>query len=214
MDVHPTKKGINRYWSIPISRSWGVLSFSGGSEGVGKNETRLFCCGEDGADDVQLLVTSGRNLRKVTKQGGDKGWLSFFSCMNLFLFSIAVRFGGSSSPTILVGRPLPLCWGEIFHKLCRCEDVAGFAKGFTNRSGPISFGCVVMAFMASPWSNRWHQVTIGQSFTTQTPKARQPPIQQVIANLLCDLKVNLWPRYAGTWKSLADGWLQSTWKYL
>ena len=69
---------------------------------------RLFFRGEDGADDVQLLVTSGRNLRKVTKQDGDKGRLSFW-CMNLFLFSIAVRFGGSSSPTILVGRPLPLC---------------------------------------------------------------------------------------------------------
>lgn len=73
------------------------------------HETRLQKSGEDGADDVQLLVTSGRNLRKVTKQDEDKGRLSFFSCMNLFLFSIAVRFGESSSPTILVGRPLPLC---------------------------------------------------------------------------------------------------------
>ena len=68
--------------------------------------------GEDGADDVQLLVTSGRNLRKVTKQDGDKGRLSFW-CMILLillLFSIDVgRFGGSSSTFKAVGRPLPRC---------------------------------------------------------------------------------------------------------
>ena len=89
--------------------------------------------GEDGADDVQLLVTSGRNLRKVTKQDGDKGRLSFW-CMILLillLFSIDVgRFGGSSSTFKAVGRPLPRCWGEK-SKLCRCEEVAGFAEGFT-----------------------------------------------------------------------------------
>ena len=173
------------------------------------HETRPKKRGEDGADDVQLLVTSGRNLGKVTKQDGDKDRLSFW-CMNRFLFSIAVRFGEFWW--------VAHCHSAEVRYFISCADV----KTLQDSPKDLPTGQGRSALAVSSWHS-WHHPEVTGDIrwllvkawkNTNTPIARQPPIQQVIANLLCDLKVNLWPRYAGTWKSLADGWLQSTWKYL